>query len=53
MADEWEGYLTVEEAAEQTGLTPQRVRQLARDGIWRPARWGGALFVLPAISNYT
>ena len=53
MTDDWEGYVTVEEAAEQMGITEQRVRQLVHQRVLRSARWGGALFVQPAITNYT
>lgn len=50
-SDQLEGFVTVEEAAQQTGLTPQRVRQLARDRIWRSAYSGPAMLVQPAITN--
>ena len=46
-----EGYVTVEEAAEQMEMSQQRVRQLARDRVLRSTRWGGVLFVQPAITN--
>jgi excisionase family DNA binding protein len=49
--EDLEGFVTVGEAAEQMDLTEQRVRQLARDRTLRSTRWGGVLFVQPAITN--
>jgi hypothetical protein len=51
--EEMDGYLTVAEATEQTGLTPERVRELAGQRVWQSGRWGGVLFVRPAITNHT
>lgn len=53
MTEEWEGFVTVDEAADRMQLTPQRIRDLARQRVLRSRSWGGVLFVQPAITNYT
>jgi excisionase family DNA binding protein len=49
--EDLEGFVTVDEAAEQMGLSKHRVRQLVRDRTLRSSRWGGVLLVQPAITN--
>jgi excisionase family DNA binding protein len=51
--DPLDGYLPVDEAAEQMGLTEARVRELVRQRVLRGRRCWGALYVEPAITNYT
>lgn len=53
MDDDWEGFVTVEEAAQRMSLTEDRVRQLARQRVLRSRAWCGELFVQPAITNYS
>ncbi|MFL0240814.1 hypothetical protein [Mycobacterium sp. SMC-17] len=45
--------MTVEEAAQRMSLTEDRVRQLARQRVWRSRTWCGVLFVEPAVTNYS
>ncbi|NOQ58289.1 hypothetical protein [Mycolicibacterium fortuitum] len=51
--DQLEGFVTVEEAATQMGMTETRVRQLVQDRVLRSAYTGLAMLVQPAITNYT
>lgn len=51
--DQLEGFVTVEEAAVQMGVTKIRVRQLVRARVLRSAYNGPAMLVQPAITNYT
>jgi excisionase family DNA binding protein len=52
-SDQLDGFVTVEEAAHQMGMSEQRVRQLVRDRVLRSAYHGTAMLVQPAITNYT
>jgi excisionase family DNA binding protein len=51
--DQLEGFLPVDEAAEQMGITEQRVHQLVQQRVLRSAFTGSAMLVQPAITNYT
>lgn len=51
--DQLEGFVTVEEAAAQMGMTETRVRQLVQDRVLRSAYTGLAMLVQPAITNRT
>ncbi|EHI13640.1 helix-turn-helix domain-containing protein [Mycolicibacterium thermoresistibile] len=51
--EQLEGFVTVEEAAQQMGVAEQRVHQLVRQRILRSAGHGIAMLVQPAITNYT
>ncbi len=50
-ADQLEGFVTVEEAAEQMGITEQRVHQHVRNRMLRSAYHGPGMLVQPAITN--
>jgi hypothetical protein len=50
-ADQLEGFVTVEEAAEQMSMTEQRVHQLVRGRVLRSAYHGPGMLVQPAITN--